>query len=144
MHDKVTPIYFIHRAKIIHVGKKHRGLYHSLNRGAGSFHDAFKFSSTRSVCVAMSPSTICCVRGSSAIWPDRKTKPFALMACEYGRWLSAPDPLRQVLYTILLKQKREWVLWRGSGRAAIFEFNREIKTPMKTGFGLCVRTSEPL
>src|ERR1700730_1317611 len=28
MHDKVTLIYFIHRGKIIHVSKKHRGLYH--------------------------------------------------------------------------------------------------------------------
>src|SRR6516164_6747593 len=44
---------------------------------------AFKFSSTRSVCCATSPSRNAFVFGSSAIWA-LKRNPFARTACEYG------------------------------------------------------------
>src|SRR5450759_4505292 len=45
---------------------------------------ALRFSSTRSVCAAMSPSTILPVAGSRGIWPLRKAKPFETTAWEYG------------------------------------------------------------
>src|SRR5438067_2393691 len=45
---------------------------------------AARFFSTRSVCALTSPSTTLFVAGSRAIWPAAKTKPPALIACEYG------------------------------------------------------------
>src|SRR4029077_8242717 len=45
---------------------------------------ADKFWSTRSVCASIPPSIKLPVAGSNATWPEINTKPFALMACEYG------------------------------------------------------------
>src|SRR5258707_15727781 len=42
------------------------------------------FSKTRSVCWRISEPALWPVLGSSATCPDRYTKPFALLACEYG------------------------------------------------------------
>src|SRR5260370_15485530 len=45
---------------------------------------ALRFFSTCSVCCSMPPEMTLPVAGSKATWPEMKTKPLALMACEYG------------------------------------------------------------
>src|SRR6476660_7396919 len=45
---------------------------------------AERFLSTCSVCASMPPWIRFPVAGSSATWPEMKTNPFALIACEYG------------------------------------------------------------
>src|SRR6266404_5254125 len=45
---------------------------------------AVRFLSTCSVCASMPPVIRLPVAGSSGICPEINTKPFALMACEYG------------------------------------------------------------
>src|SRR6516225_8882959 len=45
---------------------------------------AVRLFSTRSVCSAMPPEIRLPVAGSNATWPEMKTNPLALMACEYG------------------------------------------------------------
>ena len=47
-----------------------------------AFRISDRLRSTRSVCAATSPETICWVAGSMAICPDTNTNPLALMACE--------------------------------------------------------------
>src|SRR5438128_513658 len=54
------------------------------NPAPAAARTAARFSITRSVCARTSPCTICCVCGSSGIWPLTKTSSPATIPCEYG------------------------------------------------------------
>src|ERR1700735_613192 len=60
---------------------------------------ALRFSNVRTVCFAVSPSIGLPVVGSNAVWPETKTKPLALIACEYGPIALGPFSVEMISLT---------------------------------------------
>src|SRR5579863_7002720 len=80
---------------------------------------ALRFSSTRAVCFATSPSTNCPVAGSNATCPDKNTNPPALIACEYGPIAFGPFSVAITCFTFPPVGFGRWMIFQKTDHGAV-------------------------